>query len=103
MTVERFTAAGSIVFLIKTSSQMRSSTLKKQPLVNYDLPVRSINIKCNLFHEHELLVHDLLLANIYDTPRNEVRGVYWNHPVRLSVCLSVCLSVRLSVDVRTVS
>ena len=26
------------------------------------------------------------------TPRNKVRGVYWNHPVRLSVRLSVCLS-----------
>ena len=27
------------------------------------------------------------------TPRNEVRGVYWIHPVCLSVRLSVCLSV----------
>ena len=25
----------------------------------------------------------------YYTPRNEVRGVYWNHPVRPSVCPSV--------------
>ena len=32
----------------------------------------------------------------YYTPRNEVRGVYWNHPVRPSVSLSV----RLSVDAR---
>ena len=39
------------------------------------------------------------------TPRNKVRGVYWIHPVYLSVypsvrpsvCLSVCPSVRLSV------
>ena len=29
--------------------------------------------------------------------RNEVRGVYWIHPVCLSVCLSVRPSVRLSV------
>ena len=27
------------------------------------------------------------------TPRNEVRGVYWIHPVCPSVCPSVCLSV----------
>lgn len=24
------------------------------------------------------------------TPANEVKGVYWNHPVRLSICPSVC-------------
>ena len=30
-------------------------------------------------------------------PRNEVRGVYWIHPVCLSVHLSLCPSVRLSV------
>ena len=31
------------------------------------------------------------------TPRNETRGggVYWNHPVCLSVCLSVCRRARL--------
>ena len=32
----------------------------------------------------------LTLSYLY-THRNEVRGVYWNHPVRLSVCLSVRL------------
>ena len=28
-------------------------------------------------------------------PRNEFRGVYWNHPVRPSVCPSVCRRARL--------
>ena len=30
-------------------------------------------------------------------PATKLRGVYWIHPVRLSVCLSVCPSVRPSV------
>ena len=35
-----------------------------------------------------------LLMKLFYTPRNEVRGgVYWNHPVRPSVCLSVSPSV----------
>ena len=40
----------------------------------------------------ELLhVHVVSITSFY-TPRNEVRGggVYWNHPVRPSVCPSVC-------------
>ena len=40
----------------------------------------------------------LVVLGVYDyTPRNEVRGVYWNHHVRLSVRQSVCPSVRPSV------
>ena len=33
-------------------------------------------------------------------PATKLGGVYWNHPVRPSVCLSVRLSVHLSVDAR---
>ena len=32
-----------------------------------------------------LLEHRNIIATAYYTPRNEVRGVYWNHHVRLSV------------------
>ena len=40
---------------------------------------------CNVFKS-------VCIVNYY-TPSNEVRGVYWNHPVCPSVRLSVCLSV----------
>ena len=51
-------------------------------------------------HERSILlahvhVGTCMLCNY--TPRNEVRGVYWNHHVRPSVRPSVCLSVPLSV------
>ena len=41
-------------------------------------------------------VNVVLLMFCNYTYRNEVRGVYWIHPVCLSVCLSVCLCVNLS-------
>ena len=40
------------------------------------------------------LMHRTESTTIY-TPRNEVRGVNWIHPVCLSVCMSVCPSVCL--------
>jgi hypothetical protein len=39
-----------------------------------------------------------LLGIDYHTPRNEVRGVYWNQSVCLSVCPSICPSICLSVS-----
>jgi hypothetical protein len=45
-----------------------------------------------LFHYYVLCFHHFVLWFHYYTPRNEVRGVYWNQ--------SVCLSVRLSVDTK---
>ena len=42
-------------------------------------------------------------SSSYYTPRNEVEGVYWIHPVRPSVCLSVRPSVRPWVGVRMIT
>ena len=39
------------------------------------------------------IIHTILLY----PPKRSLGGVYWIHPVRLSVCLSVCPSVRPSV------
>ena len=41
---------------------------------------------------HSVSFISLLIKSwlFFYTPRNEVRGVYWIHPVCLSVCLSVC-------------
>ena len=40
---------------------------------------------------------ETVLRQYFYTPRNEVKGVYWIHPVCLSVRLSVCLSVTFRV------
>ena len=57
--------------------------------------ILSWNFAITLFH---CTIEQLRMSSIWVnyTPRNEVRGVYWNHPVRPSVRLSV----RLSVDAR---
>ena len=54
------------------------------------LPMHTFNSTCETDSSFDSLSDCLF---IYYIPRNEVRGVYWIHPV----CLSVCPSVRLSV------
>ena len=61
--------------------------------------VEEFNLKLHSFDESDdtiinlrvmyRIIHSVDCKHGYYTPRNEVRGVYWNHPVRLSVRLSV--------------